>query len=194
MSIRHMMHRRGMYIVGDSAYALRGFLLVPYSNAKPGSPEDAFNYFLSCMRISVECAFGEIDRRFGIFWKRLEGDLSSHASTIDSCMRLHNLIVDYREKQMEMGGDIDNERELLDIASDCFVANHPFEILGPHGDGFDEELRLRGRPTNDEKHEREMGVAIRDKLRDEIARNGMSRTQQSLAAIMDRHNRLVELR
>ena len=59
MSFRHMMHRgRGMYIVGDSAYALRGFLLVPYSNAKP---EDAFNYFLSCMRISVECAFEEID-------------------------------------------------------------------------------------------------------------------------------------
>ena len=76
---------------------------------------------------------------FGIFWKRLEGDLSSHASTIDACIRLHNLIVDYREKQT--GGDIDNERELLDIASDCFVANRPFEILEAHGDGFDEELR-----------------------------------------------------
>ena len=43
----------------------------------------------------------------------------------------------------------------MDIASDCFVANHPFEILGAHGDGFDEELRQRGRPTNDEKHEME---------------------------------------
>ena len=39
-----------------------------------------------------------------------------------------------------------------------------------------------------------MGIAIRDKLRDEIARNGMSRTQQSLAAIMDpKEARLEEL-
>ena len=74
------------------------------------------------------------------------------------------------------------------------VANRPFEILEADGDGFDEELRHRGRSTNDEKHDREMGIAIRDKLRDEIARNGMSRTQQSLAAIMDpKEARLEEL-
>ena len=48
-------------LVGDSAYSIRSFLLVPYDNAKPYSKEDNFNYFLSSCRIYVECAFGEID-------------------------------------------------------------------------------------------------------------------------------------
>ena len=65
-----LMHK-GLYLVGDSAYAIRLYLLVPYDNARPGSKEDSFNFFLSSKRIYVECAFGEIDRRWGIFWKPL---------------------------------------------------------------------------------------------------------------------------
>ena len=89
---------KGFYIFGDSAYAMRVYLLTPYDNPAPGSPEDNFNYFLSSNRIYVECAFGEIDRRWGIFWRRLEGDLCHHKYVIDSAMRLHNFIVDNREK------------------------------------------------------------------------------------------------
>ena len=56
-----------LYLIGDSAYALRPFLLCPYDKAQPGSAEDVFNFMLSSNRIFVECAFGEIDARFGIF-------------------------------------------------------------------------------------------------------------------------------
>ena len=35
----------GLYIVGDSAYAIRSYLLVPFDNAPPKSKEDAFNFF-----------------------------------------------------------------------------------------------------------------------------------------------------
>ena len=55
------------YLVGGSAYALRPFLMTQYDNAKPGSPEDAINYLQSASRIYVECSFGEIVMRFGIF-------------------------------------------------------------------------------------------------------------------------------
>ena len=89
MSIRNEIHRAGLYLVGDSAYSIRGFLLTPYENAQPNSREDAFNYFLSNQRIYVECAFGEIDRRWGIFWKRLEGNLTNNKDKIDACLRLH---------------------------------------------------------------------------------------------------------
>ena len=58
----------GVYFVGDSAYALRPYLLTPYDNAGPGSKDDVFNYFLSRNRIYVEFVFGEVNRRFGIFW------------------------------------------------------------------------------------------------------------------------------
>lgn len=65
------LREKGLYLVGDSAYALRSFLLTPFDNAKQGSSEDSFNFFLSSKRIYVECAFGEIDRMWGIFWKPL---------------------------------------------------------------------------------------------------------------------------
>ena len=84
--ISRELESEGLYIVGDSAYALRSYLLIPYDNAAPGTPEDTFNFYQSSCRIWVECVFGEIDRRWGIFWKRLEGDLCYHKYTIDSAM------------------------------------------------------------------------------------------------------------
>ena len=71
------------YFVGDSAYGLRSFLLVPYDNAKPGSSEDAFNFYLSSIRIYVECTFGEIDMCWGIFRKGLCFDMKHMRATID---------------------------------------------------------------------------------------------------------------
>ena len=49
----------GFFILGDSAYAIESFILPPYDNAKSKSEE----YFQSSAQITVECAFGEIDRR-----------------------------------------------------------------------------------------------------------------------------------
>ena len=74
MLVADELHEKGLYLVGDSAYSLRSFLLCPYDNAASGSIEDNFNFYLSSQRIYVECAFGEVDRRFGIFgalWKDL---------------------------------------------------------------------------------------------------------------------------
>ena len=71
LSIGQRLYDKGLYIVGDSAYSIRSFILVPYENATPQSPEDGFNYHHSCCRIWVECTFGEIDMRWGILWKPL---------------------------------------------------------------------------------------------------------------------------
>lgn len=57
---------KGLYFIGDSAYALKSFLLTPFDNVLHGTSEDNFNFFHSSSRISVECAFGEIDLRWGI--------------------------------------------------------------------------------------------------------------------------------
>ena len=83
LSIADDLCAKGLYIVGNSAYALRLYLLALYDNATPGSKEDTFNYYLSSNRIYVECAFGEIDRRWGIFWRPLEGALENQKYTID---------------------------------------------------------------------------------------------------------------
>lgn len=48
---------KGFFLVGDKAYPLLAYLLVPFDNAESMSPQDAFNYWLSNSRIQIECAF-----------------------------------------------------------------------------------------------------------------------------------------
>jgi hypothetical protein len=93
---------KGYYFIGDSAYALKSFLLTPYDNAFHGTPEDNYNYFHSSSRISVECTFGEVDLRWGIFWKPLKYSLKTNCKIIDACLRLHNFIVDQRGTSLAM--------------------------------------------------------------------------------------------
>ena len=69
--IQDKLFEYGYYLLGDSAYAIESFIIPPYDKASSKSPEDAFNYYHSSSRIIVECAFGEIDLRWGIFWKRI---------------------------------------------------------------------------------------------------------------------------
>ncbi len=51
----------GFYFIGDSAYGIKSFLLMPYDNVCHGLAEDNYNFFHSSSRICVECVFGEID-------------------------------------------------------------------------------------------------------------------------------------
>lgn len=85
-------------LVGDEAYTLDNTMLIPYRNAREGAShdeplppprhpnrtrltptsshagtaEDDYNYFQSLTRQPVERAFGMIERRWGILWRRLE--------------------------------------------------------------------------------------------------------------------------
>lgn len=165
------MHKNSMdipfYIIADSAYSLRPFLLVPYDNALPNSAEDAFNYILSSSRIIVECAFGEVDARWGIFWRPLKFDLNKQKHIIDACFRLHNFIIDYKEDHDETGkGDDDGDFFSKDCLS--FLTTHPEEVVGCYGNdglGTDPDRR-RGRPTNLEQRMKDAGVNLRDGLKE----------------------------
>ena len=159
-----------LYLVGDSAYALRPFLLCPYDGAEPGTPEDVFNFMLSSNRIFVECTFGEIDARFGIFWRPLAFDLAKDKFVIDSCMRVHNFLVDYR---MEKNADGDWEADIAYYDSEClsFIIDNPDICVGAYGNG---SIGM-GRPTIDEAIMRESGSILRDHLRDRMASLNLKR-------------------
>ena len=43
------------YFIGDSAYAIKSFLITPFDNAVHGTPEDNYNFFHSSSRISGVC-------------------------------------------------------------------------------------------------------------------------------------------
>ena len=91
-----ILQQQGFYLVGDSAYNLTPFLLVPYSsdNVKNDSCDmcDAFNFYLSSSRIYIECAFGELVRQWGILWRTLQYDLGKSQRIVQVCMLLHNFI------------------------------------------------------------------------------------------------------
>ena len=192
MLVADELHEKGLYLVGDSAYSLRSFLLCPYDNAASGSIEDNFNFYLSSQRIYVECAFGEVDRRFGIFWRPLEGSLEQHQYTIDACLRLHNFIVDHREGAESRNEDIlseNQEFDQLNVESDQFMNHNPGTTMGVYGgDG----IARQGRPRLDKMQERNRGVERRNELRDNLARAGMARPARNRRdGSPDRHNRMV---
>ena len=150
-----------LYLIGDSAYALRPFLLCPYDKAQPGSAEDVFNFMLSSNRIFVECAFGEIDRRFGIFWRPLQFNLSKQRFIIDACLRIHNFIIDFRIRE-----NCDDEWEKDDenhFSSECisFIVNNPEICVGVYGNGSMGSGHGRGRPSLQEKELRGAGTKLR---------------------------------
>ena len=169
LDMRDTLLEKGWFIVGDSAYALRSFLLVPYDNAAPGSPEDSFNFYLSSCRIYSECTFGEIDMRWGIFWKRLNFGLKKSVKIIDACMlRLHNFLIDYR---LSVGES--NDVRSFRSDSDRFASANPDEGAGVYTD--DAPDNQRGRPSAEEVLLRSEGVELRDELRDALRTAGYTR-------------------
>mmetsp|Transcript_4864 Transcript_4864/g.7385 ORF Transcript_4864/g.7385 Transcript_4864/m.7385 type:complete len:89 (+) Transcript_4864:207-473(+) len=80
----HVLYEQeGLFIVGNSAYDLTSFLLVPYDSIvmkyDPEKAKDLFNYHISACCIYKDCAFGEFVMRWGIFWRTL---LSSYHQQI----------------------------------------------------------------------------------------------------------------
>jgi len=83
--------------VGDSAYNMESFLLVPYDNAGPRSVEDAYNFCQSNSCIHIECTFGELIMWFGIYWCTLCFDIKLAGNIVNAAGLLHNFILEERE-------------------------------------------------------------------------------------------------
>ena len=47
---REYLYKHRLFLIGDSAYSLQSYMIVPYSNAKSNSIEDSFNYWHSRTR------------------------------------------------------------------------------------------------------------------------------------------------
>jgi len=185
------LYNLGYYFVGDSAYALRSFLMVPYDNAAPQSKEDAFNYHHSTCRIWVECAFGEIDMRWGILWRPLQFQFSQNTQVIDACMRLHNFLV----RNREMNGNKSTRSEdycAYEAETLEFIHENPTDIAGgvsndniPSNDGS-------GRLPTVEATSKSAGSNLRDDIRNRLANNGQTRPAVSTGAqwYRDKYNRV----
>ena len=85
------------FLVGDEAFPCTESMLSPFPGRQLSVMMDAFNFWQSHLRIKIECAFGELIGRWGIFWRALRGALSRHARIVAACMILHNRCVDHRD-------------------------------------------------------------------------------------------------
>ena len=173
---------KGFYFIGDSAYAIKSFLITPFDNAVHGTAEDNYNFFHSSSRIVVECAFGEIDLRWGILWSPLRFSLKHNVNVIDACMRLHNFIVDWREENVVAASASEVDLSIFDEDHRRFMAVYPsIDNIGVHGGEEDDCLdengnRLRGgRPSNMHKEVTDLGIKVRQTLCDDIARKKLVR-------------------
>ena len=85
----------GYFLAGDEAYVNGPGMLTPVSGPTPGTNEDHYNYYQSLTRNPVERAFGMIERRWGILWRRLEVRLKHVPLILLTCVLLHNICMDY---------------------------------------------------------------------------------------------------
>ena len=160
---------KGYFILGDSAYAIESFIIPPYALTEVRTSQDDFNLFHSSARITVECAFGEINMRWGIFWKPLRCSVDNATVIIEGAMRLHNFLVECRDENLTPL-DISVKQRIFN--DDCInMGAYPI-ISGNDG------TRPVGRPRVEEREYRLQGLKLRDNLRLDIAGCDMHRPRQ----------------
>ena len=177
-----MFLERGLFIVGDSAYGLAPFMMVPYDSDEMKDDidhnMDSFNFHLSSCRIYIECAFGELIMRWGIFWRTLLFDLRKSSMIVQVAMLLHNFIIDCRE------GSFDNRDmsyfQQFDIAMDS-LQQQLTQLSGemPRALATDNnEPRTAGRHSLEQIDMTQLGDTVRSRLTVKLAVHEMRRPLQ----------------
>ena len=107
----------------------------------------------------MDYAFGEIDLRWGIFWKRLKCSLDHATLNIEGAMYVYNVLIDFREFKSVDGNDVDEilechffEEGLTDTGISPIVME-------------DDDGRSCGNVTINEIECRLNGLRLRDSLR-----------------------------
>ncbi len=81
----------GFFAAGHNAYLLSPTLLIPYSGQdKRDKSKDAFDFYLSQLRIRIEQGFGLLVTKWRIFKKPLEVSFWQTTLLIEACFHLHN--------------------------------------------------------------------------------------------------------
>ena len=181
--LKPKLKEHGFFIVGDSAYPLSVYLQVPYPKAKPSTPEDAFNFWLSNSRIHIECTFGELIMRFGLFWRTLRFDLDVCAKVVRAAAKLHNFLVDCREDTA------DDDNYFRDLSYSSIKSN---SCSGGQSIGNEEVLDINfplvtdtnahkpaGWPSKLTKLMEDEGNILRTNLKLSLHSQGMTRTKKN---------------
>ena len=181
------LHSLGIFIAADSAYGLTSYLIVPYDSDQIKKADehqakamDAFNFYLSSCRIYIECAFGELIMRWGIFWRTLRFKLKKCQAIIQVAMLLQNFIVDNRDGTAQDQYEQQYFRK-FNMPTRTVLQTHLTETTGevPRALVTDNnEPHPGGRPTINEKQLRQTGEQVRHSLMVQLSTHNHERPLQ----------------
>lgn len=148
-------------VLGDSAFTCTNSMITP-------GKDDDFNFEHSSLRINIECAFGELIRRWGILWRPLEILFASRSGVVGCCIRLHNFCIDQRlELDEHLRGD---QQDMCEVQPGNFVRPPRLDRDGIPVDCLDRDrdfpvCREEGRDTYTQRNtarRAQMEEAVRD--------------------------------
>jgi hypothetical protein len=123
------------FVAGDNAYVCTEHLLTPFCGSNRSIPEnDAYNFYLSQLRIRVEMAFGLLKTKWRILRTALEVPLAEAPVIFQVCCLLHNYCINERlqldeEIRIERMYGEDNTHQLGYIPSDTVSLPHSGSVL-----------------------------------------------------------------
>ena len=84
----------GTYVIADNAYICTEHLLTPFpGEQKKEAAKDAYNFYLSQLRIRIEMTFGRFVNKWRIFKRPLHLSLKNTARVYLCATRLHNYCI-----------------------------------------------------------------------------------------------------
>ena len=87
--------KKGLTLIGDNAYVKTEYMAVPIKGVKT-EVEDAYNFYQSQLRITIERAFGVLVHRWSILRGPLTIPLFKVVPTVQCLCKLHNYCINER--------------------------------------------------------------------------------------------------
>ena len=88
----------GKYVIGDNAYICTEHLLTPFSGEeRKEKAKDAYNFYLSQIRMRIEMAFGRLTSKWRILKRPLQVRLKNVGALFLCITRLHNFCINEGE-------------------------------------------------------------------------------------------------
>lgn len=125
------------YLLGDSGYALSGYMLTPVSNPRTQA-ESLFNESQIRTRNTIERAFGVLKRRFPVLSMGIRLSLQTAMSVVIACGVLHNIAIRQKETEPQLEDELtafdinepedntDLNERIIDNSSRSFLINNYF--------------------------------------------------------------------